>query len=187
MKGSRRTLLQGVLICIISILITTTPISILAAPPSTKPGGGGGGNTKPSFVLNFNTLEFTGTVGQKDIEAVYKNNNKTVSQATYSITANSNYSLSVSGQDVSDGAKIPQTLTIQRIKLSIDNGTALPVTTTPTVIDSSATGPINVTRNVSFFIDLTDSNNNFPDNATLTNLSLDTDFTGTIIFSFTGL
>lgn len=143
---------------------------------------------KASFSLNFNSIQFTGTVGDSSVapDGYYQNSTQ-VTSPNYQVKVNKNYSVLLSGKDFSTADK-STTVTIKRLSVSVDSGAAIPVTETsaPTQIDQSSVG-VNASKAVSFKLDLTDSGNSYTDNATLTNLTADTDLSTDITFAFTGL
>lgn len=139
---------------------------------------------QPSFSTDFNSLFFSGTVGDDTINPLFKMGTEEVTKPHIYMVATQNYSLMISGTDLLTTQG--EAYTAQRLGVSVDGGTYVPLSIQPTLIDSGA-GQLSIKKPIQFNLDLSTRNNSYPDNDRLQALTQDTEFTNTITFSYTGL
>lgn len=146
---------------------------------------------KAGLQLNFDSMNFNGLVGSTGNTATYSKTGTGVNQAQMTIRAKNNYTVAVSGSDLTTGGPTPVTLKVNRMQVQVDTGPGTPLSTTSTTIDNNSglTQTTTVTKAVTFSLDLDDTGatTTYGDEANLTNLTADTDFTSSVTLSFTGL
>jgi hypothetical protein len=175
---------KGLLVASAAVLAASIPLSVQA---SSSVSVSGKVWPKAGFSLNFDTVEFDGTVGEM-AKSVYKNNQDTVSTPQIEVRYKDNFNVGVASSELkgtnTKGAVV--TLDTKRIRVQAGNNEVVGLTNLSKDIltGTASEGAEKVTENMKIELDLRESvefTDSIHDIAEETNLST------TITITYNGL